>query len=134
LIKEKLYDEDFLLKYTNAPQLIRADNNESLKDKEGHYLTWDTIANSVKPILKVGKKNGLTLGIDKEFIVSIEGKVVKCKTVFQMFAEKIKNFIPENSSFSEKIIKIARELGKNNLLLFSIQVLLREGIQIGFRR
>lgn len=113
LIKEKLYDENFLLKYTNAPQLIIADTSESLKDKEGHYLTWDTIANSVKPILKAGKKDGVTLGIDKEFIVSIEGKVVKCKTVFQMFAERIKNFIPENSSFSEKIIKIARELGKN---------------------
>jgi len=77
LIKEGLYDEDFLLRYTNAPQLIRTDTGEPLKDKEGHYLVWDTKSNSVKPIPPAGEREGLTLGLGNTFKVSIEGKEVE---------------------------------------------------------
>ena len=113
LIKEKLYDEDFLVKYTNASQLIRADNDQALKDKEGRYLVWDTLANSTKPIPDAGKKDGLTLGLDQMFAASVEGKRVECKTVFRMFAEKVKKYVPEDFPFPDKIIEVARELGNN---------------------
>jgi len=111
LIKEKLYDENFLLKYTNAPQLIRVDTDQALKDKEGRYLVYDTGAKSAQPIRKAGEKEGLTLGLNKVFIVSIRGKPVKCKTVFQLFSEKVKEYTPEKTSFPERVIEISKELG-----------------------
>lgn len=51
LIKEKLYDVSFLLKYTNASQLI-IDDGRALKDGEGHYLVWDTQRNFAKLFLR----------------------------------------------------------------------------------
>ncbi len=111
LVKEKLYDEDFLLNYTNAPQLVRDDNGQALKDKEGHYLTWDTITNSAKAIPEAGRGNGLTLGLDKTFEVKADGKVVKCKTAFQMLAQEAEKYPPEVTDFPEKTVEIARNLG-----------------------
>ena len=111
LLKEKLYDEDFLLKYTNAPQLIRQDNGQALKDKEGHYLVWDTATNSAKPVPEAGKNDGLTLGLGKTFETTVNGKVVNCKTAFQLLAEEAEKYPPEITEFPEKTVEVARNLG-----------------------
>lgn len=113
LIKENLFDEDFLLKFTNAPQLIREDNNQAIKDKKGRYLVWDSISNSGKPISEAGKRDGLSLGLNKAFEVNLDGETIKCNTVFRLFASKIKSFVPEKYNFPKKAIEVARELGKN---------------------
>lgn len=113
LIREKLYDEDFLLKYSNAPQLIRVDNGQALKNKEGQYLAWDALTNSAKPIPKAGERDGLSLGLGKIFRVTTEGNTVKCKTAFQMLAEETGKNDPAISCSPEKTVEIARMLGKN---------------------
>jgi len=110
LIKEKLYDEDFLLKYTNAPQLIKEDGRP-LRDKDGNYLAWDAKVESPKPLPAAGEGNGLTLGLGKTFDVALEGQIVKCKTALEMFAEEAKKHPPENTDFPDKTVEIARNLG-----------------------
>ena len=113
LIKEELYDEDFLLKYTNACQLIRDDNGLALKDKEGRYLVWDVISNSARPIPEAGKGDSLTLGLGKTFEARIDGKTVECQTAFQMLAEEAEKYTAEIPYPMEKVAEIARKLGSN---------------------
>ena len=113
LIKERLYDEDFLLKYTNACQLIKSDSGLALKDNEGHYLVWDTVANNVKPIPVAGKSNGMTLGLGKTFEITINGETIKCQTAFQMLAEEAQKYTAEIPNPVEKVTEIARKLGEN---------------------
>lgn len=113
LIKEQLYDEDFLLKYSNACQLIRVDNSLALKDKEGHYLVWDASTNIAKPIPEAGKSDGLTLGLGKSFKATMEGKTVECKTALQALAELAEKYTPEIPYSMEKVVEIARKLGSN---------------------
>ena len=113
LITEKLYDEDFLLKYTNAPQLIRSDNGQALKDKKGHYLVWDAGTNLAKPVPEAGKSNGLTLGLGRTFDITEDREIIKCKTAIQMLAEEADKYPPETTELPEKTVEIARKLGKN---------------------
>ena len=112
LIKEKLYDESFLLKYTNAPQLIRCDNGEALKDGEGNYLVWDADT-GLKPMSEAGEGEGITLGLGKTFEVSLEGKTVQCKTAFQMLAEESEKHTVQTPYLKDKVVEIARKLGEN---------------------
>jgi len=113
LLREKLYDEDFLLGFTNAPQLIRVDNGQPMKDAEGHYLGWDTAANAPKSVPQAGEREGLTLGLGKVFKVKVGGESIDCKTAFQLFAEEAEKYLPEATEFPEKTIEIARNLGAN---------------------
>lgn len=113
LVKERLYNEDFLLKYTNASQLIRSDTGQALKDKKGHYLVWDAATNSARPMPEAGRNNRLTLGLGKTFEVTVGGKAVKCKTAFQMLAEEAEKYPPETTDLPEKTVEIARKLGNN---------------------
>jgi len=95
LIEEEMYEEDFLLKFTNAPQLIRSDNGIALRDGEGRYLAWDAASGSSKPMLGAGESDGLTLGLGKVFSVEVEGEVVECKTALQLMAEISSRYTPE---------------------------------------
>lgn len=113
LINEKLYNEDFLLKYTNACQLIRGDNGQSLKDKEGCYLVWDVTTNSVKPMPEAGKSDRLTLGLGKTFETTLDGETIKCQTAFQVLAEEAQKYRAEIPYPLEKIAEIARKMGSN---------------------
>lgn len=113
LVKENLYDEDFLLKYTNAPQLIRDDNGQTLGDRERGYLVWNAVTNLAEAIPDAGESKGLTLGLGQIFEVLEGEKVIKCKTAFQMFAEAVENYPPEATELPEKTVEIARKLGSN---------------------
>lgn len=114
LIKEKLYDEDFLLKYTNAPQLIRVDNKQAMKNAAGNYLAWDAATNSAVPLPPADKRDNLTLGLGETY--TVDG--VQCKTAIALFAEEAEKYPPEKViklceiPFSpDKIVEIARNLG-----------------------
>lgn len=112
LIKEKLYDENFLLKYTNAGQLIKADEGTALRDKDGKYLVWDTAANTAKPSPEAGESDGMTLGLGKIYDVVVGGQTTKCKTAFQMLAEEAEKYPPEVTEFPDKTIEVARNLAR----------------------
>ena len=116
LIKEKQYDEDFLLKFTNAPQLIRTDNAQALKDDRGRYLAWDAGSQTARPLDKAGDAGGVTLGLGKSFTVN----GVACETAFERFAAEAAKFPPEKAAkicnipyTGAKIEQIARRLGAN---------------------
>jgi len=110
LIAGKLYDEDFLLKYTNAPILIQPDGYP-LKDAEGNFLVWDTAAGNVGALDETSSP--ALLGA---YEVVIKGSKKVCKTAFQLLAERAAEYTPERASEittipAEKIVEIAREIG-----------------------
>lgn len=116
LIKEKLYDEDFLLKYTNAPQLIRVDTKQAMKDDAGKYLAWDSASNSAIPLPPADQRGNLSLGIGKTYTVGD----VQCKTALTLYAEESEKYPPEKvieicelPFLPDKIVEIARNLGNN---------------------
>ena len=113
LISEKLYDGEFLLKYTNAAQLIRTDTRECLSDDKGNYLVWNDLKQGTQSLPKAGKMDGLSLGHNKTYYTILKGKKIECKTAFQIFAEMVKEYSPSKFSFKDQAIKIARNLGKN---------------------
>ena len=92
LIANKTYDEEFLLKYTNAPILIQPDGYP-LKDKEGNFLVWDTELGDVRALDTADASALLgtydvTIGEDKKV----------CKTAFQLLAERATEYSPERVS------------------------------------
>ncbi|MBO8127505.1 MAG: molybdopterin-dependent oxidoreductase [Firmicutes bacterium] len=115
LIKEGLYNSEFLLKYTNAPQLINAATLEAVKDEKGNYLVWDNSTQSAVPMPRAGYAQGITLGLGKTY--TVDGVV--CKTAFQVFAEEAAKYTPEKTveiteiPFGpEKIEEIALEMAE----------------------
>ncbi len=116
LIKEKLYDEDFLLNFTNAPQLIRADNLAAVKDEKNRYLTWNIKTQSAVPMGAAGEATDITLGNGESF--SVDG--VACKTALQLFAEEAAKFPADQAAkicnipySGDRIEQIAFRLGNN---------------------
>lgn len=122
LIKEKLYDEEFLSMYTNAAQLILEDTREAIKSADGRYMVWDSGSNSAVPMEEAGSIRG-TLGIGHTYEVN----GVKCKTAIGMYAEDVANMTVEEAARicnlpykGQKITEIARRLGANRpAVLFS---------------
>ncbi len=110
LISDNIYDEDFLLKYTNAPILIKSDGYP-LKDKKGNFLVWDKALCNVR-VLGESRKPSL-LGV---YDSVIDGQNTVCKTAFQLLAERAAQYPPERASEittipAEKIMEIAVEVG-----------------------
>lgn len=107
IISEKLYDEDFLKKYTNAPLLI--DLSTGLYPKEGdkeQLLVFDEVKGEVVPIKE---------SISPALIWEGEYNGKKVATAFKLIVDALKDKTPEWASRisgvpTEKIIEIARQL------------------------
>ncbi|RLE60845.1 MAG: hypothetical protein DRJ35_02095 [Thermoprotei archaeon] len=101
VINEKLYDAEFLRKYTNAPMLLTEDGKpfkvteESGKKK---YLVWDLAQNKA-----VRHEEAILPALEGEFVV--EG--TKVKPVFQVLKEKVSGYTPE---WAEKITGVSADL------------------------
>lgn len=117
LIREKLFDADFLAKYTNAVQLIRLDNGKALTDKDGRYLAWHEGSKTARAMGKAAHRSaGFALGLGRTY--TVDG--VPCKTVFNLYAEETAKYPPEKAVKlcgipfpAAKIVDIARRLGHN---------------------
>lgn len=110
IIRKRLYDEEFLLKHTNATILIRPDRLP-LKNEEGNYLVWDTTMNCLRSLDKARKP--ALLGVHE---VNLDGHKLVCKTAFQLLVERLQEYqLAEASRIStvpvEKIEEIAIDLG-----------------------
>jgi thiosulfate reductase/polysulfide reductase chain A len=112
LIKEVLYDVEFVSKYTNGPVLIRTDTGLPAKDGEGKYLAWDL--NAKKPVPH--DSSGIKAAILGTY--TVDG--VKCRTALDLLRERVEEFTPEKVARiceipqgPEKIREIARKLGNN---------------------
>ena len=120
IVKEKLYDEDFLLRHTNGPILIKPDGYP-LKNKKGDYLVWDASVGYVKPIGEAVKP-----ALQGIWDVELDMYRGSCKTAFQLLAERVDQYTPEEAARittigKERIQKIARDLGtmKPQVCIFS---------------
>ncbi|MGD0023302.1 MAG: molybdopterin-dependent oxidoreductase, partial [Xanthobacteraceae bacterium] len=109
LIGEKLYDEPFLKRDTNAPYLVGADGY-FLRNGEGKVYVWDAAENRAK------LWDDATI---KDF--ALEGRYavngVDCKPAFQLFKDILNECTPEQMSAittvpAETIRRIAREMAQ----------------------
>ncbi len=110
LIRDKLYDADFLLEKTNAPILIRPDGYP-LKDSMGHYLVWD---NDTGKTCLPGKARqpALTGTVD----ISTTDFSGTCRTAFQCLIERAMEYTPAKAEHisdvpAAKIEEMARDMG-----------------------
>jgi len=128
IIKEGLYDKNFLNNWTNGAHLIRKDTNKLLREsdiipegkndnfvawdeKEKRPIVWDTSILEYRPYVK----SPMITGNCK--IKTIDGKLVACHTVWDAFCKKVFEYDPEKVSIitgvpAKDIIEAARFYGK----------------------
>jgi anaerobic selenocysteine-containing dehydrogenase len=109
MVGEKLYDEKFLKKDTNAPYLVGPDGY-FVRDAQGKACVWDSVENRAKTWDDPSVKDFALAGH-----YQVEG--VSCKTGFQLFNEILQDCTPEAMSErttvpAETIRRIARELAQ----------------------
>ncbi len=119
LVKEKLYDEAFLKKYTTAPLLLNSETGAPVKvwdDKATgfkKYLVYDLLQKKAVP-----HDEALDPALLGEYTVELEdGTTVKAKPAFQALADDLQQYTPEWASkicdvSAELIVKVAREFGR----------------------
>ncbi|WP_406541400.1 molybdopterin-dependent oxidoreductase [Clostridium ljungdahlii] len=100
IIDKKLYDEDFVMKWTNLPYLVdvktkmllRANksNNPKIPDT---FMVWDTKTNSAKPLTYPWNDN-LTPALEGTFMVN----GIECKTGFQLLKERVEPYTLEKAA------------------------------------
>lgn len=112
ILTEQLYDEEFLIRYTNAAYLVRDDNGQVLQAKdiaeqgEGNaYLVWDSLTESAR-------QNGQA-GVKPELFGSYLVAGIRSKTALQRLKERVSRFTPEETARitwlpAEKIVQAAR--------------------------
>lgn len=117
LIDEGLIDEDFLVNYTNSPELVGPDGLIA-KDKDGKPLVWDAKSKSAKAFV-AGVMPALKGSYD------VGGK--PHRTAFQVFIESIAELTPEHAEEitdvpAATIKRLALELGRQALIGATVQM------------
>lgn len=90
IISEKLYDQDFLIKRTVAPFLVREDNKKFLKSAAGKYMVWDTVSGTAKAFDTPGVIPAL------EASQAIDG--VNCNTAFILLKKLTEEYAPDKAA------------------------------------
>ncbi len=115
VIKEKLYDEDFITNWTNAPFLVRTDTNETLREKdiivEGkseRFVVWDSVTSSPvvwDPRLRDFAKKDVSPSLEGTYdVTGADGSKVRCKTVWTLLVERVE---PYTAEYVEKITSVS---------------------------
>jgi anaerobic selenocysteine-containing dehydrogenase len=93
IIEKKLYDSDFVLKWTNLPYLVDAETRlqwRAAPGKDGQpdtYMVWDKKSNSAKP-LEYPWNDSYDVELDGEHV--IDGKTYK--TGFRLLKESVEQY------------------------------------------
>jgi hypothetical protein len=97
ILENKLYDEDFVMKWTNLPYLVDVKTNMLLRAEESNnpdipdtFMVWDTKTNSAQP-LEYPWNDELLPALEGSFMV--DG--VECKTGYQLLKERVEEFTLE---------------------------------------
>ncbi|MFQ6111276.1 MAG: molybdopterin-dependent oxidoreductase [Nitrospinota bacterium] len=91
IMKEGLYDREFVERWTNAPFLVDLATGELLREAEGGaYLIWDEASGRALPEGSAGARAALT--------GSFEVRGAKYKPVWQLLLERVEDFSPESVS------------------------------------
>lgn len=104
IIQRKQYNEEFLLKYTVAPFLIRDDNDMYLRDEDGNYVVWDLDTNAPMSMVK-GSQDSPSENMELDGAHVVDG--VSCKTAFARLREHAASYTPE---WQEHITGVAPEV------------------------
>jgi anaerobic selenocysteine-containing dehydrogenase len=129
IIKEKLYDKEFVERWTNAPFLVRTDTRKLLRESditEGgrreNFVVWDEStgglcawSSSEQAYLQVHAKPALEGSYDAKLA---DGSTVKCETAWTALKERVSEFSPEKTADTcwidkDDIVKAARLYAKN---------------------
>jgi len=118
IINEKLYDEEYVMRHTNGPLLVRKDNGQFLRESEvfpggdsHNYVMWDMVGGEPRPLAPktydVTESKPALLGTFKP-------AGIDCQPAFQMLADLANQYLPEKVAeitgvSSEAIRKLARE-------------------------
>ncbi len=100
ILENKLYDAEFVMKWTNLPYLVDVESRMMLRAeisaKEGQpdtYMVWDKNTGSAQP-LEYPWNDALDPVLDGEFVV--DGKV--CKTGFRLLRERCEEYTLEKAA------------------------------------
>jgi anaerobic selenocysteine-containing dehydrogenase len=126
LIDEGMYDKDFLKEWTNAPFLVRTDERKLLRETDinpnglkENFVVWDEKAKKVaiwkSRDFEFEPKNAVPALTGAYEVSLANGKRVECKTVWQMFIERVSKYTPEYAEEitwipAEKIVETAKLL------------------------
>ena len=91
IVTEKLYNQDYLLKNTVAPFLVRNDNRQFLRDEAGSYVVWDEASQS--PMSVAAKEENPLVKACLTGAYTVSG--VACKPAFQLLLEHLQAYTPE---------------------------------------
>ncbi|MDI9619206.1 MAG: molybdopterin-dependent oxidoreductase [Candidatus Nezhaarchaeota archaeon] len=106
IVYEGLYDRDFVVRWTNAPFLVRTDKMKILREwdlneggKKENFVVWDL--NSKGLAVWNSKsltydKPGVSPALEGEFeVTGKDGEKIQCKTVWTLLKERIEPYTPE---------------------------------------
>ena len=102
IVDQKLYDEEFLIRFTVAPFLVRDDDGQFVRDTDGNYVVWDTTAHGPASVEPKAENPITTVSLTGEF--EVDG--IACKPVFQLLANHLQDYTPEKQ---EAITGVAPE-------------------------
>lgn len=125
LLDDGSIDKDFLIEYTNAPQLVGSDGR-FLRDKDGRPLVWDTVSGVATPFAE-GVKPSL-LGH-----YAVDGK--PCATSLQLLADHVAKATPEavedvTGIPAARVVSLAREFARAAKIGATIEI---EGQKLRYR-
>ena len=102
MIKEDLYDQEFVTKWTNATQLIDAETNAPIVsdmvagcDEAGKFLVWDTQTEKAVPIGTEGAEPAMEGQFE---IVTKSGETLTATTAWSVLIERVEPYTPEYAS------------------------------------
>ena len=113
IIDNKLYKEDFLKQYTDAPALVDLETKQHIGGKDGKWIAWCLTHQRPEPINECD--NPALEGGPYE--VEVDGKKYKAKPVFQLLKETVKDYSPSWASQisevpSDVIERVAKEFAQ----------------------
>jgi anaerobic selenocysteine-containing dehydrogenase len=129
ILKEELYDEEFVEKWTNAHHLIRKDNGKLLREKDlikkgsfKNFVVWDSIKQ--EPViwnssLVKYKTQNISPALNGEFEISLSNnKKIQAETVWDVFSKEAEKYSPDyvadiTGVSKADIIKAARFYAKS---------------------
>jgi anaerobic selenocysteine-containing dehydrogenase len=108
IIRQRLYDDDFVRNYTNAPFLVRADNNLfirgcdiSAEGKFEDFVSWNKLTG--QPTIWCSDENryydeGVEVELEGEWEISLaNGNSCRVRTVFDAISERAQEYTPEEA-------------------------------------
>ena len=134
IIKENLYDEEYVAKHTNGPFLVRTDNGKMLRESDispegsaSNYVVWDSISGKPETIVPyVGGREGIKPALKGTFTAS----GIECKPAFQLLAELASEYTCQKASAISKVpVETIQKLAREYATTKPAMILVRHGLR-----